>query len=628
MPKIDYPHLAAFVVSCDSPSMAYAADKLGLLPSTLSTRLSTLEAQIGVTLFGRKDRSSYPLRSAAWLYNRSVRLLLAEEYLRLASQNNGSAPPKCIILHIDVDYIWTAISYAIIAAIRSFHSKPGRPYVDLIFTGARAFGAQKAPVPLLSDTSTVGKLEIHHSAGEPASASATIIVSDHWVRLIHAGGAFSRQDEMALEIAIPDLPGTLQSDTKFSASNRMATSRISATDRSLQDLAGLLDDLQKADLLLPRLIVPPRLSGQGTNMVPVAQGPACNVIADISGEHEFLANLLDEIRNRGDGALPFAGATDFRPEIGLKQIATVNRVMQTGSMASAARVTGRTAAIIPAQLEQIERVLGSKLIERRKSGSEPTDCARQLHPLFLGIERSFKDAFGERSHIAAVFEQSIRVALPVSWSADSLTSECMAAALSAFHAEYPNCRIEVVEGPRHVLHRGVQTGQFNIAIVGRIDPQVGSLPIGRSEDVVLIVNKKAHFRPKTDRVTADELRNVPLILAPTQLTMHQTLLTALAKSTVQLEPVMRLGSVPLIVSVLRRSPLGTILPASVMIKEIQAGIVEVFPLDHLVPPRRLWAIFSTSDTLNDTERALIGHIKEAFQRALGSIAFPRNFELQ
>ncbi len=193
----------------------------------------------------------------------------------------------------------------------------------------------------------------------------------------------------------------------------------------------------------------------------------------------------------------------------------------------------------------------------------------------------------------------------------------MAVALSRFHAEFPHCRIEVVEGPRDVLHRGILTGRFNIAIVGRVDPQVGSLPIGRSEDISLIVNRKANFSPKTEWVTAEELRSVPLILAPSQLTMHQTLLTALAKSTVQLEPVMRLGSVPLIVSVLRRSPLGTILPASVMLKEIEAGIVDAFPLDHLVPPRRLWAIFSTASPLNKVERNLIGQIKEAFQRATG-----------
>nr|WP_261454026.1 substrate-binding domain-containing protein [Agrobacterium fabrum]UVY99351.1 LysR family transcriptional regulator [Agrobacterium fabrum] len=188
----------------------------------------------------------------------------------------------------------------------------------------------------------------------------------------------------------------------------------------------------------------------------------------------------------------------------------------------------------------------------------------------------------------------------------------MAEALSAFHREFPDCRIEVVEGPRDTLHGGVRSGQLNIAVVGRVDLQVGSLPVGASEDISLIVNKNVGFCPQSKRVSADELRGIPLILAPAQVTMHQTLITALAKATVQLEPVMRLGSIPLIVSVIRRSPFGTILPASVVRKELEDDLVEAFPLDHIVPRRRLWAIFSTDNPLSEIERRLVGHIKDAF----------------
>lgn len=617
MPKIDFPHLAAFVVGCDSPLMSHAAEKLHLKPSALSSKLSTLETQIGLTLFGRKGRNAFPLRSAAWLYNRSIRLLLAEEYTRFFSRSGGNHPPSSIVLEIDVDYTWTSISYAIIAAIRSFHAKPGKPYVDLIFTGNSALGLQKTVPPLLPASASIGQIAIHHLAHKAHSEKSIIIAPDQWVSVSNGPKKSPPQQTVFSDVMVPDLPSTLRNDIQAHQPGDFIAPRIFTTDRSLQDLGGLIDDIQKADLLVPGWMVPRRLRSSKTGIQPFPGMPSCNVVADISANHRLLLDLIEEIRSHLNGVKPYDDATNFQPQISLKQISTVNLVLQTGSMANAARAAGRTAPMVPTQVEQIEDVLGMPLIARKKSGSSPTEHVTRLHPMFLGIERSFNDALGERSHIAAVFEQSIRVALPVSWSADSLTSECMAVALSRFHAEFPHCRIEVVEGPRDVLHRGILTGRFNIAIVGRVDPQVGSLPIGRSEDISLIVNRKANFSPKTERVTAEELRSVPLILAPSQLTMHQTLLTALAKSTVQLEPVMRLGSVPLIVSVLRRSPLGTILPASVMLKEIEAGIVDAFPLDHLVPPRRLWAIFSTASPLNKVERNLIGQIKEAFQRATG-----------
>jgi DNA-binding transcriptional LysR family regulator len=68
----------------------------------------------------------------------------------------------------------------------------------------------------------------------------------------------------------------------------------------------------------------------------------------------------------------------------------------------------------------------------------------------------------------------------------------------------------------------------------------------------------------------------------------------------------------LIVSVIRRLPFGTVLPASVVRHEIESGLVDAFQLTHIVPRRRLWAIFSTENPLNEVERRLIGFMKEAF----------------
>lgn len=114
-PKIDLSHLAAFITACDSISMSRAADAIGLTTSAFSARLHGLETRLGLKLFARHGRNMWPLPSAVWLYNRSVRLLLAEEFLRLRLRVRSGAEEtiRSVIIQLDEAYTGTYMALAV-----------------------------------------------------------------------------------------------------------------------------------------------------------------------------------------------------------------------------------------------------------------------------------------------------------------------------------------------------------------------------------------------------------------------------------------------------------------------------------------------------------------------------------
>jgi DNA-binding transcriptional LysR family regulator len=607
MANIDLVHLAAFVAAYDHASMAGVATELAIPASTLSTRLAALEAGLGVKLFGRRGRQLVPLASAGWLYGHSVRLLLLEEYMRLhLARTSGEANSITVVL--DSALAGTTLARCVIEAARAVQSSRHASFVDLMFI---ARGRQVQRLGARASLDLDGKeIEIKVRTGRGKTKGYRRLFEDSWVTVGHQGASASRQTSLAL----PELPAALFYDAKRQLNQSPWSGEVSAITADLQDHVGLRQALATHRLLLPRALVPERLRSLEHEEVLLSGGPDVGVYVrnppSLANWEIFEAELIRRLQTR-----PSRPDTPFKPHLAVASLRAFNSVLTTGSMAETARLLNVSPPRIQARIAQIEAEVTTPLTTKTRDGTRATLAGAAVQPLSAAIAAGFSEITARSAKIAAEFEQSLRIGLPPSWGSDSLTAERMAVALGMFHAEYPRCQIDVIEGTRDALHAGIITGRLNLAVVGKVGLQVGRIALGESEDIMLIVNKEIGFTPRASKVSADELQSVPLILAPTQITMHQTLMSALARSSIRLEPVMRLGSIPLIVAVVRRSPLGTILPASVVRNELNEGIVEAFSLTHFVPRRRLWAIFSTEHMLTDLERRFIAHVRHAFALA-------------
>lgn len=615
--RIELRHLASFIECCDRPTLGAAARQIEVSASTLSAQLHALEINLGLELFHRRGRNLIPGGSAVWLYARAQRLLLAEEFLRLGTAT--VVPHNRIELHLDVACAGSVFGLTIVETIRAFHRIPGTPFVDLIFTHNDRPLSAMPPLPTSvspSESSEILKLR-HMIVSSESRTMPARLGTDEWAVICAGlGGAKVLPDT----VMIPGLPEPLVTTIRQNPPEILRGRRLKPLDCRPQDICDLIHEMPDRGFVLPRAMVPLRLVGHSSvRLLPLVTDSALEIVRDGDREVPSLQDFLDALKERWAGLDSGAEPREFRPKLTVRQLRLFGLALRCGSLNTAARLAQVAAPVIPAQLGKLETGLSRKLLVRGHAGSEGTAFGKSIAPFCSGFVKAFDAILEERSKVAAEHNQSIRIGVPPSWGRDCLTTDQVADALSKFCIDHPHCRVEVIEGSRDLLHEGVRSGALNFALVGRADPQIGSVPVGNSEDVALIVNHRLRFQPADDHVSPTEIAGLPLIVAPEQLTMHRTFINQMRVLGAETAPVMRLGSIPLIVAMLRRMPLCSVLPTSVVQEELDAGVFNSFSLKHLIPRRRLWLIFSTERTLANVEKRLASKLKEAFGEAASDI---------
>lgn len=608
--RIDLPTLAAFVAACDWPSFSQAASALGLSASALTVRLNGLEADLRQTLFARHGRRSLPLPSAAWLYDKSKRILVAEEFLQSACRN-GLTGQRRVLIEIDPAYSASFLVRVLIEVVREIHLSSQDCQFDVVM--AREVSRNSRGVQSRETGAPTAKLNITTRLPKGRRLPHNVLtLDDFWVTVESQEIIAASAEIKGKRLIIPELPQLVSADMTAHLNRLDATFQVTTTATPLLDEQGLERCLADGPLLLPRSLLP-RFAQRRRLKINLFDGLPSSVVVTSDGSDPAIGLLLEKLTNR----LSEAPSDDIRPNAFLprvtsSQLRSFTASARAGSMGEAARNLGQTPSAVSTKVSQLEKALGVVLLDKGRTGSQPTELSRVIYPLASGIERLLDDITEISAKSADRFQQLVRVGLPPSWGSDSLTAACVGRALARFHRDHPNCAIEVIEGSRDVLNTGVRTGHLDIAVVGRPGHHVGKLPIGFSENLSLIFNQNTPFTSKDARPTVETLQQIPLILAPEQLTMHQTFLTQMTRMGMNITPAMRLGSVPLIVSVIRNAPLGTILPASAVRNELETGVLKAVPLDHIVPKRPLWAIFSTDQPLSTAERHLLELIRAAF----------------
>ena len=114
---IELRSLAYFVVACRCDTLARAASELGIATSTLSAALKSLEADLGLSLFGRINSGLYPTAGARWLMRVAEPTLAAEAFARRFIALPRRRDPRLLTVEIGLTFTIGGVSAAIQSAI-------------------------------------------------------------------------------------------------------------------------------------------------------------------------------------------------------------------------------------------------------------------------------------------------------------------------------------------------------------------------------------------------------------------------------------------------------------------------------------------------------------------------------
>ena len=287
--------------------------------------------------------------------------------------------------------------------------------------------------------------------------------------------------------------------------------------------------------------------------------------------------------------------------LNLDQLATFVKVVESGSFSAAAEKLGLTQPAVSLQIRQLEKRLGTALIERVGKKARPTDAGGELLTHTDRIDAAISSAIESVARHASDTIGQVRLGTD-----QSLTIFLLPPILGALRKRYPGLAISVSTGNATDIGKAVEEN--------RIDLALATLPIsGRAlevspviEDAILAIAR--HDMALPQRLTAANLAKLPLLLSQPGSASRRITDRWFARGNATPNPAMALGSAESI-KAMAIAGLGCgILPALAVGQEERSDFV-VRPLS---PP-----LHRTLGVVIRRDKRLTKGLKAAYDALLG-----------
>jgi len=231
------------------------------------------------------------------------------------------------------------------------------------------------------------------------------------------------------------------------------------------------------------------------------------------------------------------------PDLPPHALAALVAVADTGSVSAAARARGLTQPTLSRQIQELERVVGAKLIERSSTGARLTPAGETLaqgaRELFVQLNalaarvRAAGDEVGGEVRLGCI---------------DSIGIYVLPLVLPAFVQANPRVRVKVVCQSSPQLMDMLVSGELDMAIGTTEHPGLRCERLYQNPLVLV----HPHEMPDSEVPTRlADLAKRPVITFASGLTVRRLLDEAFLRSGLQFKPVMELANVEVIKAMVR-----------------------------------------------------------------------------
>ncbi|WP_445679767.1 LysR family transcriptional regulator [Radicibacter daui] len=603
--------LSKFVLACQDPSLSRTARQLGIAPSALSTALHGLEERVQMKLFMRSGRYLGLLPSAFWLYRNACALLHLEDYaLRAAALPPGQV--EKLQVRVNLTFAIGRLSKAISRAIQQMGALHPEVMVACRFLGAGGQAGAGFSGEGLDHIPPERSASIEIGCFSPEEArrggGVTPLYDDPWI-VVRSADVDQRMSAGTDVLALMKMaPPLMRAAIDYADKNGLGP-QLKLIEEEPAELGRLLADFPHMRFLLPASMVANRLGLSRIHREDMAPPLSSMVGMRISGELAEKARLFADLLGRN-----IAGGDEnivFAPQLSARQLHYFNLSHRCGGISAAARVANIAQSSVSAQIHAMEEVLGAPLFERRSNGVVLSPAGVGLLPLTLEMERRQNLILRQSRDIAAHTQDKVAIGTLPSSGHDSALTEKVAEAMTAISQQHPLLNLQISEGSNGLLHERVRSGDLNLAIVGVVQPQFARVLLGPSEPLSVVANPALDFGGR-QMVNMADVSELPLVLGSRHLSIHQSFIAAANARHVHIQPAVEVGSLALAIAMVRRARLCTVLPASSVRQDLEAGRLIAVQINPEEISGTLSVIFSAERELSYAERAIINILTQVF----------------
>ncbi len=581
--------LAYFVLACQYYNHAEAAKAEQISPSTLSTAISALEAELGLELFVRGPKGLAPSEAGRWLFQQATAILQAVE-----TAFSGKAISTALRVSSPLHFMFGKLSRAATAAVRPFRLSHPEYYAQVHF---------RSPLISAFDTSKPENTDILLGyASQNGSEQEQFLFDDEWIAV--AGGLVPDEDQAPLS---PEdlrnyslwLPPLLPAEeARIRAYCRQHD--LPAPEMTSEDV-GIFTRLKQAKqpvlLLAPHSLLASGISRNDLAVLQLQNPLHSPVTAKITTKDEKLTVVAQDFITLVREELSRQTVTLYNPPVSLRDIQSILTLYHCRNMSEAARRLNQTQPALSAQLRKTEQLMGTALFARHYKGLHPLPTAVHKAPLLQSV-LNLADAIRQGAQQIAVMDEPV---ISFGLSPMVLLSPISATAISNAMREWqllcPHVLLKVSEAPAHILQERLKQGECSIALLDSTMHPENSAFLTDLGPLQYISDIDAEDAPLALPATGDSIRNA---------------LMQMPEAT-EYQPALETQSLQLCLA-LAGNGYSTIIPAA-----LADNISSAKPLlQHILPDApHFYLTAGTSGTrnLNEPEHILLACLRKAFQAA-------------
>ncbi len=291
-------------------------------------------------------------------------------------------------------------------------------------------------------------------------------------------------------------------------------------------------------------------------------------------------------------------------------------IVAEGSFSRAAERLHLTQPTISAQIQSLEKTLGTRLFERSAQGISLTQAGRTFHPhalQMLELSRRAEQAIEELQGLSRGNLEIGASTVPGHY--------LLPAALALFKERAPGVEVHLSVSNSQDVRHGVREGRFELGLVGeRVrDERLAYEPIAR--DRLLVAMGPGHPLADRETLSPQDLMGERLVMreygSATRATLERALSTA-GLPPHDLRVWLELGSAEAVKMAVRAVDALAVLSEWSVRDEARLGLLKVVPLAGVDLERELYLVWRAHGYLSVASEAFVRFLKEEYLGEAGS----------
>ena len=182
--------------------------------------------------------------------------------------------------------------------------------------------------------------------------------------------------------------------------------------------------------------------------------------------------------------------------------------------------------------------------------------------------------------------------------------EALKAALAEWTAQHPGVDLRIWEAPTETLHKWVNSGNVNLALVETVMPHSSRIDLNSRDPLGVVTTGGASLLPPGD-VAFTRLSDLPMLLPSREFGIRRLLDEAAEKTGVRLRVQAEVNSLMMAMAMIGDGDCATVMPYATVRKAVSDGELQFHKLVGPEVWRKLCVIFPAERPLAEIERSFV-----------------------